>query len=118
MAIVALEGMKFFAYHGLYSIEQEQGNDFAVDIYMDTGDRPLPETDAISDAPDYALAYEIVAEVMGERRNLLESLVARIGKRISSEVAGIDSVRVRVSKSNPPVPGECLRSYVEDTFQK
>lgn len=117
MAIVALEGMRFFAYHGLYEEEQRTGNHFTVDLYMDTGKRPLAESDEISDTPDYARAYEIVEQVMGQRQNLLETLVSGIGKELVKEMRGIDSVRVRVAKENPPVRGECLRSYVEEIFR-
>ena len=117
MAVVALEGMRFFSYHGLYPEEQASGNDFTVDIYMDTGQRPLSESDEISDTPDYARAYTVVEEVMQQRQNLLETLVVRIGKRLLKEIGGIDGVRVRVSKENPPVSGECKRSYVEAEFR-
>ncbi|MCO6477363.1 MAG: dihydroneopterin aldolase [Phaeodactylibacter sp.] len=36
MATIALEGMRFFAYHGYYEEEQILGNEFVVDIFVNT----------------------------------------------------------------------------------
>lgn len=116
MAIVALEGMKFFAHHGVFAEEKKTGNDFMVDVWIDTGSRMLPTSDAIADAVDYGKVYEIVAAIMAQPVDLLETLVGQIGKRILDEMSGFDSACVRVSKFRPPVAGECARSYVESTF--
>lgn len=118
MAIVALEGIRIFGYHGLYPEEQVNGNHFQVDVYVDTGKRPLAQNDRIEETVDYAVIYQIVNEEMGIRANLLETLLGRVGSRILSEIDGFDAVRVRVSKEHPPVEGECKRSYVEEVFVK
>ena len=118
MAIIALEGMRFFARHGVFEFEAEDGNDFEVDVWLDTGTRPLPESDDLADALDYGKIYDIAEEVMNDRVDLLETLVVRIGRRCLGEFEEVDSVRVRVSKMNPPVKGTTVRSYVEDVFRK
>lgn len=118
MAIIALESIRLFGYHGLYPEEQEKGNYFQVDVYIDTGDRPLPEDDQIEGTIDYSRIFTVVHEVMGERANLLETLVSRIGNRIIAEMAGFNSVKVRVTKEKPPLAAEVARSYVEAEFEK
>jgi len=118
MAIIALEGMRFFAYHGVYEEEQEKGNYFEVDVYVDTGSWPLPTSDEIEDADDYSELYGIVAEVMGERKNLLESLVVEVGGKVMEKFPHIVSARVRVSKDKPPVKGEVRRAMVEELFKR
>jgi 7,8-dihydroneopterin aldolase/epimerase/oxygenase len=118
MSIVALEHMSFFAYHGVYPKEQQQGNHFAVDLWMDTGDLPLPVADDLAEALDYGTAYQIVAEEMAVRCNLLETLCARIGARLLAWDMRLRSVRVRVSKADPPVGGPCASSYVEHEFRR
>lgn len=117
MAIIALEGMRFFAHHGVFEQERREGNHFECDVWLDTGDRPLPESDLLEDTLDYGMVYDTVATVMAEPQNLLETLVARIGKQLLVLFPGLREVRVRVSKENPPVNGSCRRSYVEATFK-
>lgn len=118
MAIIALESIRLFGYHGLYPEEQENGNHFQVDIYVNTGSRPLSESDAIDSTIDYTKIFQIVNEVMGVRANLLETLVSRIGNRIIDTLAGLDSVKVRVTKEKPPLSAEVARSFVEAEFNK
>lgn len=118
MSIVALEHMRFFAYHGVYAEEQETGNHFSVDVWMDTGALPLPQHDQLAEALDYAAAYRLVSEEMAIRAQLLETLCARIGQRLLAWDARLQSVRVRVSKESPPVGGPCARSYVEHEFSR
>lgn len=119
MSIIALEGMRFFAYHGLFVEEHAAGNHFVVDVWMDSGGHALSGSDRIEDVIDYGQAYAVVAEEMkGERVNLLETLVWRIGNRLLEQVAEVVSIRVRVSKLAPPVGGECERSYIEHTFKR
>ncbi len=116
MAIIALESIRLFGYHGLYPEEQEKGNYFRVDVYVSTGNRPLPEDDKIEGTVDYAVIFKVVSEVMGERANLLETLVGRIGKRLLHELSGFDAVKVRVSKEKPPLAADVAHSYVEAEF--
>jgi 7,8-dihydroneopterin aldolase/epimerase/oxygenase len=118
MSIVALEHMRFFAHHGVYAEEQREGNHFSVDLWMDTGDLPLPQHDALAEAIDYSAAYAVVSAEMAVRANLLETLCARIGKRLLAEQPQVRSVRVRVSKEAPPLGGPCARSFVEHTFDR
>ncbi|HHG84993.1 MAG TPA: dihydroneopterin aldolase [Bacteroidetes bacterium] len=118
MAVIALEGMRFFAHHGVFAEEKASGNQFEVDVWVDTGNRTLPETDQIGDALDYGQIYEISARIMARSVDLLETLVLQIGREILAEMDGFDHVRVRVSKLNPPVAGPCVRSTVESTFYK
>ena len=36
MATIALEGMRFYAYHGYYEEERTLGNEFILDVYVNT----------------------------------------------------------------------------------
>jgi 7,8-dihydroneopterin aldolase/epimerase/oxygenase len=116
MAIVALEGMRFFAYHGVYETERVQGNYFTVDVWMDTGKATVADSDDLVDVLNYGRIYEVAAAVMGAPKKLLESLVNAIGRKLVEEFTEVKAITVRVSKENPPVGGECRRSYVEAVF--
>lgn len=110
--------MRFFAYHGVYEEEQEKGNYFEVDVYLDTGKKPLPLTDDVEDTEDYSELYGIVADEMGARKNLLETLVGKIGTRILDHFESVVSARVRVIKEKPPLKGDVRRALVEDIFER
>jgi dihydroneopterin aldolase len=118
MPIVALEGMEFFAHHGVYPSEKERGNTFVADVWLDLGEAPLPDSDELSEALDYSAVYEVVSSAMSDRANLLETLVGRIGRGLKLRVPGWKSARVRVSKLSPPLDGPVVRSYVEETFRR
>lgn len=115
MPTIALEGMQFRAYHGVYAEEQERGNDFEVDVRLHTA-QPLPDTDDLADTLDYGQAYRVVAEVMAGRKQLLETLVSLIGRRLVALFPQVEAIDVRVTKRNPPVAGPCERSWVEARF--
>lgn len=112
MIRVALEEMEFFGYHGVYREEQENGNHFLVDVFLDVNIR-VPSDDDLEEVVDYAAVYNTIREAMESRSNLLETLAARISKAIMEEFRQVAELTVRVSKLNPPLPGPCKRSYVE-----
>ena len=118
MPIIALEGMQFFAHHGVYAYEQEHGNTFVVDIWLDLGETKLPDSDEIGDAVDYTLIYKAAADAMNERVDLLETLVLRMAGGLERLIPEWHSARIRVSKMDPPVEGIAVRSYVEETFRR
>lgn len=115
MSIVALEGMRFFGYHGLFDAEKKAGNHFEVDVWIEA-EQAVSNSDQIEDALDYGIIYQVTEKAMGVRRDLLETLVAEIGTNLRILFPNVIAIKVRVSKENPPVGGECRRSYVEDRF--
>jgi dihydroneopterin aldolase len=50
---VALEGLEFQAYHGVYDFERQAGNTFEVDIIVDTDFSGISENDNIVNTVDY-----------------------------------------------------------------
>lgn len=117
MGIVALEGIRFFAHHGVHEHEKKDGNTFEVDVYMYT-DRISGLDDEVEHTVDYEHAWDEVKAVMETNVNLLETIVEEIGKRILSRIEAVDRVKVRVSKLNPPLGSHCLRSYVEADYAR
>ena len=115
--MIALEGMRFFAHHGVFAAERIRGNHFEVDVWLDTGDAQLPDSDRLEDALDYGRIYVVTQAIMAQPKNLLETLVNAIGRQLLLEFPSVLIVRVKVSKENPPVEGECRRSSVEATFR-
>jgi dihydroneopterin aldolase len=109
---IGLDGMQFFAYHGCYPGEIEQGNWFEVHVSLQVPDNTASQTDQLTDTTDYSLIYRICREEMETRRNLLEKVSWEIGRRIMEEAKEILSIEIKVVKRNPPVAGEVKESWV------
>ncbi len=105
---ILLEGMQFYAYHGVNPEERVLGQRYVVDLSVDLDLRRAGETDRLEDTVSYSHIYRTVRAVMeGEPRNLLESAAEAIADRV---LAGfpVQSVSVTVKKPNPPVRGSSI----------
>lgn len=115
MGKIAVEGMRFRAFHGYYPEEQLTGNTFEVDVYIDTSFGKAAAEDDLSGTINYETVYKAVEIVMREPVQLLEHLAALIIARLKFQFGGIMQVTVRVSKFNPPLGGDVRRVYIEES---
>jgi len=109
---VALEGMEFYARHGYYEEERKIGNKYTVDVFMTLDMQEAVDEDKLEGTVNYERVYEIVAEVMGVDASLLEHLAGKLVKKIRATFSEVESVRVRISKHNPPIKGLCRKATV------
>lgn len=110
--LVELRGMQFFAYHGCYAQERKVGNRFVVELKMRAEESQALASDDISDALNYAQAYQVVAREMAEPSHLLEHVAGRI---LTALFAGFPQLRwasVTIEKLNPPLGGNVYSSAV------
>jgi len=103
---IIMEGMRFFAFHGCYPGERDQGNWFEVNVNIHLPVLNAGLKDDLHEATDYSDVYRIVREEMGIQRYLLETLALRICWRIIDEKKEVSDARVLVKKMNPPLAGE------------
>jgi len=106
MITIHLEGMKFYAFHGHYPVEQVVGNEFIVELKIETEDYEAINSDKLNDAINYQTAYEIVKAEMNVSSNLLEYVASRILKALYARFSLIRRAEVKISKLNPPMGGE------------
>lgn len=109
---IILEGMRFFAFHGCYPGEREQGNWFEIDITLHLPLLKAAITDDLNFACDYSDIYRIVREEMSIQKFLLESLALQMARRILDEHPVIEEIEITFKKMNPPVAGEIKSSAV------
>lgn len=99
--------MQFFAYHGCFEQEKIVGNNFCVDLWIETDCEKASESDNIEDALDYQKAYSIVKEQMKIPSNLLEHVCKRILDALYEHFESrIISSKIKVSKMTPPMGGQ------------
>jgi len=113
---IGIEGIRVVAFHGVYPVEREQGNEFEIDIYLETGEREAPLSDRLSETVDYKAVYELVLAIMAQPVQLLETLVSLIGTQLLKEFETVERVKVRVAKMKPVGMQKCRLTFVERVF--
>ncbi len=98
--------MEFYAYHGHFREEQIVGNRFLVDLWIETDMSRPAVTDNLEDAVNYQVAYKLIRKEMEKKSNLLEHIAKRILDALFESLVGIEKVRIKISKMNPPVGGK------------
>jgi 7,8-dihydroneopterin aldolase/epimerase/oxygenase len=107
MAIISLEGMKFFSPIGFYSEERKTKNHFIVDLFIEIDDNNESfENDKLSYTLNYQEVFEIVKNVMSQENKLLEFTAHQILSNIKSNFQQIKSVQIKLCKLNPPLGAE------------
>lgn len=112
MGQIALEGMEFFAFHGYYDEEQKIGNKYGVDLYIQTDLHAAGASDKLDATVNYEVLYRLVMEEMRAPARLLEHVGYRVLDRVLASFPHIHSVKISVSKFNPPLGGICHRAKV------
>ena len=106
MSLITIKGMEFFAYHGCFKEEQIIGTKFFVDLYIEANTSEAEETDKLSKTINYQTVYLLVKKEMEIKSKLLEHVGRRILKAVKKEFPNINSVKVKISKMNPPLGGK------------
>jgi dihydroneopterin aldolase len=107
---VDLRGLSIYTHHGV--------SDAEFDLSFDVPDCDAVLTDRIEDTVDYSEVCDIVALAATERSyRTLERLAQVVGERLI-ERYGCESVRVRASKPEPPLPLAIQEVGVEVTQER
>ncbi|MFM8959884.1 MAG: dihydroneopterin aldolase [Bacteroidota bacterium] len=106
MAEIALEGIEFEGFHGLYADEKVKGNTFILDIKAFGPQHAIhgPGQPTLGSGwPDYGRIYALAEAVFLEPRDLLEEVIAGILMALRSEWSDWN-FEVSLTKMNPPIP--------------
>ncbi len=118
MVKVALQGVRFFAFHGFYPEEQVLGNHFVVDVEVKFLQQHHFTNDEIAHTVNYEQLYNAVAAQMKHPRKLLETVVQAIIDELKTAYPFVETIRVGLKKLNPPLPGIVDCSFIEITYHK
>lgn len=109
---VALEGLEFHAFHGLYPHERESGNWFEVDITVETDFEKAAQNDDLDGTVNYVTLFQIVKDEMDRPSKLLETVAGKIVNDVLAALPAVLRVDIKISKLNPPIGGKCRKSSV------
>ncbi|MGC9330873.1 MAG: dihydroneopterin aldolase [Bacteroidales bacterium] len=107
MGLIEIEGMEFYAYHGHYKEERYVGNRFLLDISISTDTSKAEKSDSIDDTLNYQKVYAIIKDdIENKKSHLLEHIGRRIIDRLYENFEGIEKIKLKISKINPPMGGQ------------
>ena len=114
---ILLQGMQFYAFHGVNPEEKTSGQRFQVDLEAELDLEEAGKTDDLNHTVNYAHLYRTVKEVMdGTPRNLLEALAQEIAESSLARFP-IQAVRVKVTKTNPPIKGSIMSGAAVEIYR-
>lgn len=112
-AWIGLEGMEFYAYHGVYDEERMIGGKYIVDVFVYTDTEGAQWKDDLTGTVNYEQIYKAVERNMQVPVQLIEHLARKIMNDIRAFVSAEDTVRVKISKIHPPLGGRVHASVIE-----
>ena len=102
MALISVEGIRIFAYHGHLPEEKKLGSHFIVDVWVTADTSEVEKTDDLNDTVDYVKIIAIVKEQMEIRADMIEVPAKRIADAILP-LNKAQKVKVEVEKIQPPI---------------
>jgi 7,8-dihydroneopterin aldolase/epimerase/oxygenase len=105
MGKVALEGIEFHAYHGVYPEESILGNRFTLDLELETDFRDAMLHDTLEGTVDYARLYQLIKTRMEIKVKLLEHLGNLIILDILEAYPKVKSIQLTLKKHQPALGG-------------
>jgi len=114
---VALEDLRFYAYHGYYPEEQVLGNEFVVAIRV-VFERHASGSDELVNTINYEKLYQIAKDEMKIPRKLLETVADSILSRLRGDFSFICEAEVQIIKNNPPFGGDRAKASVILSWSK
>ncbi len=102
---MALTGVRAIGFHGVLPQEQEDGQEFLVDVVLGVFSMAAAaRRDDLRDTVDYgAVAQAVVEVVTGPPVQLIETLAVAIADRCLA-FGGVRTVQVTVHKPHAPIP--------------
>jgi len=103
---IILEGLEFYAYHGVLRQEKELGQRFIIDLNLELDLKKAGETDRAEDTVSYQKVFESVQEIVTSQKfNLLEALAEAVAREVLTQYPLVCRVEVTVKKPQAPVAG-------------
>jgi 7,8-dihydroneopterin aldolase/epimerase/oxygenase len=104
MYTVFVEGLEFYAYHGVPAEEKVLGHRYIADIYVEV-EGGADDSDKVSETVDYGeLGLRVMEFVGSTQGHTLERLAAKICEDVLSQFPLVSEVHIKLAKPHPPTP--------------
>lgn len=105
-AIIEINRLKVYAYHGVDRQETVVGNDFEVSVHLEFPCMQAMRTDQLDSTVSYSDVIDEIHKEMKQPSKLLENVAYRIYMALMLRFPGITGGSVTVLKLHPPVSGQ------------
>lgn len=112
-ATIGLENIRFTGTHGYYDEENVMGNEFSIDVEVDSDILSAATSDDLGGTVNYSTIYYLVQAEMKKESKLLEALAYRVAARIENQFHSVSRVKVKLRKLHPPLGGQVGAAFVE-----
>ncbi|BCW94706.1 MAG: dihydroneopterin aldolase [Fimbriimonadales bacterium] len=100
---IIVQGIEFYAYHGVPDAEQQIGHRYRVDLVADIDLREAGRTDDLRHTVSYGELARLVIQIgTSQQRRLLESLAEQMCAAILERFPTIQRVELFIAKRLPP----------------
>lgn len=113
MSRIFLEDVKIYAYHGVLPEENRVGTYYIINAELHTDLWKASESDDLNDTVSYAEINSIIHDEMAIPSRLLEHVAGRIIDRIHEKFSQIDYIKIKITKTSPPMQGEMKGASIE-----
>ncbi len=113
MSRIYLEDVKIYAYHGVLPEENIIGTYYLLNAEIHTDLWKAAESDHLEDTISYADLNEIIHDEMKIKSKLLEHVAGRIISKIHDKFPEISYIRLKITKTSPPMKGEMKGAGIE-----
>ncbi len=103
---IHLNNIRLYAYHGVLPQERKVGGWYRVSLVIDYPFDTALVSDDVNDTLDYSKILEVVKSEMQKPSSLLEHVAGRIGTEIIAAFQNVTSLKVEVTKENPPMDAD------------
>ncbi len=110
---IIIEDLRIYAYHGVLPEEKIIGTWYLVnlEIFIDLWN--AVESDALSSTLNYAEVNDIIHREMAIPSKLMEHVGGRILNTVYQNYPGITFLKIKITKTNPPMKGEMKGVSIE-----
>lgn len=113
MSKILLEDIKIYAFHGVLPEEKILGTYYIVNAEIETDLWKAASSDDLKDTINYAEINEIIHQEMKIPSELLEHVAGRIIEKISEKYDQVSAIKVKITKTRPPMQGEMQGVSIE-----
>lgn len=113
MSKIYLEDVKIYACHGVLPEENIIGTYYILNTEIHTDLWKAAESDNLEDTISYADVNEIIHNEMKIKSKLLEHVAGRIISKIHGKFPEISYIRLKITKTAPPMKGEMRGASIE-----
>lgn len=106
-----LNAMVFYGHHGVLPEERALGQQYVVNVELETDLQEAGRTDDLTRTVNYAEVYRTVQEVVtGPPCQLIETLAERVAALVLQRFDRVRSIEVQLRKPAPPIAGAIFDS--------